>query len=343
MEIFQNVLKNLYKRGLKAVFKLRKSFQGSFPSFNTCMHLFDHLVKPILSYRSDIWGSFLVKGATIDFTKLVKCDLEKCHQMFLRSSIGINKKAPLIGLYGETGRVPLAVDMICNSLKYLNRLKDMPRNSILYQCYLANVDITHKNSWWSNISKILKDFGCPSDPQKIRTAQIKRYLYSNFKDYWHDCLFDDSKSEHGNKLRNYRLYKNCFRKEEYLTSITYKPYRSSLAKLRLSAHKLRIETGRYTKKEEKLSPSERICMFCPRRECENEYHLIMKCNLYENERKLLKQNAFALYPHVQSYDDPTLYQWFMANLDENILMHLSKFIYICFDIRSKSTCALSNS
>ena len=43
----------------------------------------------------------------------------------------------------------------------------------------------------------------------------------------------------------------------------------------------------------------------------------------------MKQNAFALYPHVQSHDEPTLYQWFMANLDETILMHLSKFIYIC--------------
>ena len=178
---FSECIRDLYKRGLKAVFKLRKTFQGSFPSFNTCMHLFDHLVKPVLSYGSDIWGSFLVKGATIDFTKLIKCDLEKCHQMFLRFSIGINKKAPLIGLYGETGRIPLAIDMICNSLKYLNRLKDMPKNSILYQCYLANVDISHKNSWWSNISKVSKDFGCPLDSQKIKTSQLKDLYIQTLK------------------------------------------------------------------------------------------------------------------------------------------------------------------
>ena len=155
--------------------------------------------------------------------------------------------------------------------------------------------------------------------------------------------FDDSKGDFGNRLRNYRLYKNSFRKEEYLTSISYKPYRSCLSKLRLSAHKLRIETGRYVKKEEKLPPSERICKFCSIRQCEDEYHLIMKCSLYENERNQLKLNAFLLYPHAKLYDEPTLYKWFMANLDENILMHLSKFIYICFDKRSKSTSALSKS
>ena len=70
-------------------------------------------------------------------------------------------------------------------------------------------------------------------------------------------------------------------------------------------------------------------MFCSIRHREDKYHLTMKCSL-ENERKLLKLNAFIRYPHAQLYDESTLYKRFMANLDENIFVHLNKFIYICF-------------
>ena len=167
-------------------------------------------------------------------------------------------------------------------------------------------------------------------------------MCANFKRYWHSRLFDDSKSNYGNiKLRNYRLYKHHFRKEEYLTEISHRPYRSSFAKLRLSAHKLKIETGRYVKKEDKVPPSERICNFCKLQECEDEYHLMMRCELYKNERDILMQRVTSLFPHIHSYRDVVLYEWLMANLNGDILLSIGKFIHSCFEKRSISTSALS--
>ena len=52
--------KDLAQRASKAIFKLTKSFSGTPPNIITCLHLFDHTIKPILLYGSEIWGGFLI-------------------------------------------------------------------------------------------------------------------------------------------------------------------------------------------------------------------------------------------------------------------------------------------
>ena len=47
----------LYKRGLKAFFKLKRIFGYLSPNVNTSLHLFDHTVKPILLYGCDVCGT----------------------------------------------------------------------------------------------------------------------------------------------------------------------------------------------------------------------------------------------------------------------------------------------
>ncbi len=56
-EPFRTVRMNLYKRALKAYFKLSRCFGDVTPTVNTFLHLFDHMVKPILLYGSEIWGT----------------------------------------------------------------------------------------------------------------------------------------------------------------------------------------------------------------------------------------------------------------------------------------------
>jgi hypothetical protein len=48
----------LYKRGLKALFKMYKCFEGHKPKIETLLHVFDHTVKPILTYGSEVWVTF---------------------------------------------------------------------------------------------------------------------------------------------------------------------------------------------------------------------------------------------------------------------------------------------
>jgi hypothetical protein len=47
-----------YKKGLKAYFKLCKSFNTNFQNINTFLHIYDHAVVPVLLYGCEIWGKF---------------------------------------------------------------------------------------------------------------------------------------------------------------------------------------------------------------------------------------------------------------------------------------------
>jgi hypothetical protein len=48
----------LYKKSLKAYFKLQKDFLSLSPKPKTSIHIFDHSIKPIVLYGCEIWGTF---------------------------------------------------------------------------------------------------------------------------------------------------------------------------------------------------------------------------------------------------------------------------------------------
>ena len=48
----------LYKKSLKAYFKLQKDFLSLSPKPKTSIHIFDHTIKPIVLYGCEIWGTF---------------------------------------------------------------------------------------------------------------------------------------------------------------------------------------------------------------------------------------------------------------------------------------------
>ena len=59
-----------------------------------------------------------------------------------------------------------------------------------------------------------------------------------------------------------------------------------LAKLKLSDHKLEIETGRHQRP--KLDQDKRIYGLCSTSEVENEIYFLMQCNLYKQFKRLRK-------------------------------------------------------
>ena len=74
-----------------------------------------------------------------------------------------------------------------------------------------------------------------------------------------------------NKLRTYKLFKENFQLEYYLTAIATVRYRIALTKIRVSCHRLDIETGRYQNLIS-LPINQRLCTLC--NQVEDEIHLI---------------------------------------------------------------------
>ena len=189
----------------------------------------------------------------------------------------------------------------------------MEESSLLHQCLLENNNFNHKDCWVKNIKQILnlkRHDNILNEPH-TNSKNIKRILQFKFIDWWHDKLFNDSntKSPFGNKLRHYRIYKNSFRKEEYLNILTYRPFQNSYAQLRLRCHKLHIETGRYARPADRLPPTGRLCKHCCLGVCENEHHFILTCDLYSSERKRLLEDIKVLFPHISIYSHDDLFKW----------------------------------
>ena len=86
------------------------------------------------------------------------------------------------------------------------------------------------------------------------------------------------------KLKTYLALKPNFGLEKYLTILNNFHYERSICRLRISSHRLQIETGRYRN----VPRDERICKKCSENEIEDEVHFLIKCS----ETRWLENNYF---------------------------------------------------
>ena len=73
-----------------------------------------------------------------------------------------------------------------------------------------------------------------------------------------------SENDESGKLHILRKIKKSFSYEKYLSIVKSAKYRRAFTAIRVAAHKLEIETGRWARKNngEKLDRSERLCTLC---------------------------------------------------------------------------------
>ena len=74
--------------------------------------------------------------------------------------------------------------------------------------------------------------------------------------------------------------------------------RQFICKIRVSAHSLNIETGRY----KNIIRPERKCTNCSKRDIEDEKHFIVHCPLYENIRVKFVDKVIDLFPNFRYMD-----------------------------------------
>ena len=327
---FNENSKILAQKGLKALFKLTKSFEGDWPSFATSMHLFNSMIKPILSYSADACALYSGGEEDINFDKILKSSIEKVHQRFLKYAIGLNKHTVLISLYGETGMFPIVLEQINSALYFTSRLQRMPENSLLKKCYEESKLNLMKNSHQSNLNHIMKN---NTNISRAQINQVLAYNKQSFISFWRSKLHDDSKNINGNKLRHYRSFKSNFCREKYLDILEYKPLRSKLAALRLSSHSLNIEMGRRVPFNLRLPPKERLCNKCELQICENEFHFTLECPFYKELRSKLLKELKERFHMLSEYDISQTYVWLITNNDDFVIRKFAKYIHECFRLR----------
>ena len=162
---------------------------------------------------------------------------------------------------------------------YWERLKNCPPSSLLGCAFAKCTDLDNqkKTSWLSTIKKALQL--CDIKGIGMNSTRVEVSLKRFYADHWRTTI------GHGSKTLLYRELERNLSLCRYLEDVKCKKLRHAFTKLRISAHPLAIETGRYTKPiTERVN---RLCKLCNNGTVEDEEHFLIICPTFLHQRSCL--------------------------------------------------------
>ena len=291
-----SAVEELNTKATKAWFSISKVlYKHKRLEIKKSLQIFDSLVVPISTYGSEFWlPHYLPLKGFKSFENLLNCwesfIPEKINQKCCRLILGVHKKASRLAVLGELGRYPLLIKSISHCLNYkLNLVKNQDKKSILGNVMVemgTMADQGH-DCWLTRVQKMEKILNVPRLPGLSRTSGKTFYadLKLKFEKFWKIKLNEEKigpDNINHNKLRTYSTLKNNFSLESYLELVQNRSQRMHLTRLRISAHNLDIERGRY----KGLVIAERVCKYCPSgKNIDDEVHFLNKCKTFNTSRK----------------------------------------------------------
>ena len=304
----------LRQKGLRSYFSLKSMLDLRYLRKSMVFKLFDALIAPVLSYGSQIWlpltefMKHFASGSFPSMPQIAKDPIEKVHLSFLKWTLQVGKSTSNTAVWGDTGRYPLAIELLSQTFSYLQRLEGMDQlnfAALVRHAYVEQRDL--ELTWFSRLKSVRnicisaeqpqagtsRAFYC--SPQAIR--ERSRHLFTA---QW------NLERASNRKLGFYNFIKACFGPEPYLSSDVPQKHTKRLAEFRMSSHQYNIETGRHgvskrgdilhricyqcsTNDKNVLANLRELPFFCPI--IEDEYHVLRTCTLYEDLRHKLSDDA----------------------------------------------------
>jgi hypothetical protein len=156
---------------------------------------------------------------------------------------------------------------------------------------------------------------------------VNKKLCDSFLSNWYNlkkCINEDKKGH----LRTYFTFKEHFIREKYTFLNDFK-VRLAICKIRISAHPLMIEIGRY----KNLETEERLCKLCITQKIEDEYHFLIDCHIYNNSRKICYQKISELCSNFNNMSDKSKFYYLFTNEDLSIINIFGNCIIECLETR----------
>ena len=111
--VFNFAKDDIFKKSIKATFKLTKLTTTGDPSIKTSLHLYDHLIKPIVLYGSEIWGSFKTnssackKSSYFIFEEIYRCNIaDKSQMKYLKYVLELISILQTLGFFQKQAASP---------------------------------------------------------------------------------------------------------------------------------------------------------------------------------------------------------------------------------------------
>ena len=130
-------------------------------TINTRLKLFDSVIKPVMLYGCEIWGSYIFKyknnvdslhNMLIDVNTL----MEKLQSKVLKSILQVHKQANNFAV-SELGRYPLLINVISRLVKYYLIVCDRNKDSLL--SIALDIHKSTKDLWFQFIKYITETIG----------------------------------------------------------------------------------------------------------------------------------------------------------------------------------------
>ena len=283
--------------------------------------IFNKTIKPILLYGSEIWG-------------YGNCDtIERVHLKFLKYIFKLKKSTPSHMIYGELGILPITTEIQSRVITYWSKLVNVENveknklSSIIYMVLHAMHENKHLTSaWMDNVKKLLCSLGFSGiwySQSFINSNWLINAAKQRIKDIYLQSWYSTVNISSGSN--NYKLFKDKFEKSPYLDLLPQYLSRRLLA-FRTRNHKFPIETGRWCGQP----VSERKCVFCTR-DIGDEYHILLACDKFKEERKAYLDPHYYVRPSVLKYNN------LMNTKHEIQLKRLGQFVDLLLKMPNKNS------
>ena len=263
--------------------------------------LFDSLVRPLLSYGSEIWGpAILSKGSGFVDTGFQKT-LEQLHRGFLRQCLGVRKTVPDVVLMTELRKEPLTFCLLKSSMRFWNKIMSRPDDDIVKVAMGESYDMSigqHGGTCWAaqlamcmaKCGVTMPDRGDRSvDVDDIMNTARERWLSKiDYRRCAHEGVdrgmsevraMDDGDSKGFKTLVYFKWFaaEDVDLKSTFWYNLNTPKQISIVARFRMGCHWLDVENGRISRP--RVPRSQRICKCCTLRAREDELH-VLHCPLY---------------------------------------------------------------
>jgi len=151
----------LRQKGLRSYFSLKSMLDLRYLRKSMVFKLFDALIAPVLSYGSQIWlpltefMKHFASGSFPSMPQIAKDPIEKVHLSFLKWTLQVGKSTSNTAVWGDTGRYPLAIELLSQTFSYLQRLEGMDQlnfAALVRHAYVEQRDL--ELTWFSRLKSV---------------------------------------------------------------------------------------------------------------------------------------------------------------------------------------------
>ena len=177
------------------------------------------------------------------------------------------------------------------------------------------------------LKKILDYYNSPfhfnyDNLDDMKIMHFVNHMQKKYITHWRHSLCNSQ------KLEFYNVFKDSYTPSIYLDVTTKNRNRKTPVKLRISNHKLYIETGRY----DKISRCDRICHVCGL-DIEDEIHFLFNCPKYSSIRDDFFNKIENRIPTYKHMPISTLIIQLMNATDYYLNKQLVQYVSSCLEMR----------